>query len=90
MVFAISIQPSPSRFDQRPRQQKWNESVRNLAETEANLVFVDVSPPMLSADDKPRSELYTDDMLHMNEKGYKIWTKLVKINLKKYFPEDFL
>ena len=90
MVFAISIQPSPSRFDQRPRQQKWNESVRNLAKKEANLVFVDVSPPMLSADNKPRPELYTDDMLHMNQEGYKIWTKLVRENLKKYFPEDFL
>jgi lysophospholipase L1-like esterase len=89
-VFAISIQPSPSRFDQRARQQKWNESVRNLAETEANLVFIDVSPPMLSADNKPRSELYTDDMLHMNKKGYKIWTKLVRENLKEYFPDDFL
>ena len=90
MVFAISIQPSPSRFDQRPRQQKWNESVRNLAKMEANLVFVDVSPPMLSAEDEPRPELYTDDLLHMNEKGYKIWAKLIKFNLKKYFPEDFL
>jgi lysophospholipase L1-like esterase len=45
---------------------------------------------MLSADNKPRSELYTDDMLHMNKKGYKIWTKLVRENLKEYFPDDFL
>jgi hypothetical protein len=29
-------------------------------------------------------------MLHMNQEGYKIWTKLVRENLKKYFPEDFL
>ena len=90
MVFAISIQPSPSRFDQRPRQQKWNEAVRNLAKKEANLVFVDVSPPMLSADNKPRPELYTEDSLHMNQEGYKIWTKLVRENLKKFFPDDFL
>ena len=90
MVFAISIQPSPSRFDQRPRQQKWNESVRNLATKETNLVFVDVSPPMLSASDKPRPELYTEDLLHMNQEGYKIWTKLIRENLKEFFPEDFL
>ena len=90
MVFAISIQPSPSRFDQRPRQQKWNEAVRNLAKKEANLVFIDVSPPMLSADNKPRPELYTEDSLHMNQEGYKIWTKLVRENLKKFFPDDFL
>jgi lysophospholipase L1-like esterase len=90
IVFAISIQPSPNRFEQRSRQQKWNELVKNLAITESNLVFIDVSPPMLFADDRPRPELYTDDMLHMNEKGYKIWTKLVRKNLKEYFPGDFL
>ena len=90
MVFAISIQPSPSRFDQRPRQLKWNDAVRALAMKEKSLVFIDVSPPMLSEDRKPRPELYTDDLLHMNERGYAIWAKMVRETLKKYFPEDFL
>ena len=75
MVFAISIQPSPSRFDQRPRQLKWNDMIRALAMKEKSLVFIDVSPPMLSEDRKPRPELYTDDLLHMNERGYAIWLK---------------
>ena len=90
MVFAISIQPSPNRFDQRLRQLKWNDAVRALAIKEKSLVFIDVSPPMLSEDKKLRLELYTDDLLHMNEKGYKIWTKLVRENLKEFFPNDFL
>ena len=89
-VFAIGIQPSPSRFDQRPRQLEWNDAVSNLAKTDPNLVFIDVSSAMLSSENKPRLELYTYDKLHMNENGYKIWTKLVRKDLKKYFPEDFL
>ena len=89
IFFTISIQPSPSRFDQRQRQIEWNEAVNFLADKEENLVFIDVSPPMLSEDKKPRPELYTKDMLHMNEEGYKIWTKLVRENLITYFPEDF-
>ena len=89
-VFAIGIQPSPSRFDQRPRQLEWNDAVSNLAKTAPNLVFIDVSSAMLSSENKPRLELYTYDKLHMNENGYKIWTKLVREDLKKYFPEDFL
>jgi lysophospholipase L1-like esterase len=90
VVFALSIQPSPSRFDQRTRQVKWNDAVSNLAKTDPNLVYVDVSSPMLSLDKKLRLELYTDDTLHMNAEGYKIWTKLVREKLKTYFPEDFL
>tara|TARA_B100000900_G_C20585038_1_gene719177 strand:- start:1031 stop:1834 length:804 start_codon:yes stop_codon:yes gene_type:complete len=89
LVFAISIQPSPSRFDQRPRQIKWNNAVSSLADAEKNLVFVDVSPPMLSEKNEPRPELYIEDMLHLNEKGYEIWTKLVRENLQNYFSKDF-
>ncbi len=88
-VFAISIQPSPSRFDQRARQLTWNNAVRNLAKDEKNLIFVDVSTPMLAEDGKPRPDLYTDDMLHMNKNGYRIWTKIIRENLEKNFPEDF-
>ncbi len=88
-VFAISIQPSPSRLDQRQRQQEWNDAVRNLAKSDPNLVYIDVSSPMLSPNNMPRLELYSDDKLHMNKNGYKIWTKLVRVNLKKYFLEDF-
>jgi len=89
-VFAISIQPSPSRFNQRPRQQEWNDAVSNLAKSDSNLVYIDVSSPMLSSNKMPRLELYTEDTLHMNKNGYKIWTEQVRANLKKYFPEDFL
>ena len=88
-VFAISIQPSPSRFDQRKRQLSWNKSVEDLAESQTNLIYINVSPKMLTEDNKPMPELYTDDMLHMNEKGYKIWAKIIRENLKKFFPKDF-
>ena len=44
---------------------------------------------MLSEDNMPRAELYSDDMLHMNKSGYKIWAKLVRENLETYFPEAF-
>ena len=88
-VFAISIQPSPSRFDQRKRQLSWNKSVEDLAESQTNLIYINVSSKMLAEDNKPMPELYTDDMLHMNEKGYKIWAKIIRENLKKFFPKDF-
>ena len=88
-VFTIGIQPSPSRFNQRSRQKEWNDAVNNLAKSDPNLVYIDVSPAMLSSDNLPKLELYTEDTLHMNQKGYKIWTKLVRENLKEYFPDDF-
>jgi hypothetical protein len=37
---------------------------------------------MLNADGKPRKELFGDDMLHMNNEGYRIWTDLIRPHLK--------
>ena len=64
--------------------------MNNLAKSDPNLVYIDVSPAMLSSNNLPMLELYTEDTLHMNQKGYKIWTKLVRESLKEYFPDDFL
>jgi len=40
---------------------------------------------MLNKDGGRMPELYVDDGLHMNEKGYKVWTKLVRESLLKDF-----
>lgn len=88
-VFAISIQPSPNRFNQRSRQIKWNDLVESHAEENDNLYYVDVSEPMLSEDNKPMPIFYTSDKLHMNEKGYELWTGILRKVLQENYPEDF-
>jgi lysophospholipase L1-like esterase len=37
---------------------------------------------MLGADGKPMPDLFKKDGLHLNDKGYQIWTKVVKKWLK--------
>jgi lysophospholipase L1-like esterase len=39
--------------------------------------FVNVFPLMLAPDGRPRPEIFVADGLHMNAKGYAIWTKAV-------------
>ena len=36
---------------------------------------------MLSEDGSRMPELYIEDGLHMNKKGYEVWTKLVRKSL---------
>jgi lysophospholipase L1-like esterase len=45
--------------------------------TRDKLVYVDVFTPMLDASGYPRRELFQEDGLHMNAKGYAIWRELV-------------
>lgn len=76
-VFFISVKPSPSRWQQFARQSELNGHVRAIASEAKDLVFVDVVPRMLDKDGRPRAELFIDDELHINAKGYAIWRDLV-------------
>ena len=38
---------------------------------------IDIWEPMLGEDGKPRRELFVGDGLHLNAKGYALWTKVV-------------
>ncbi len=41
---------------------------------------------MFTEDGKPRRELYIPDMLHMNPRGYAIWTGKVRDILSEIYP----
>ena len=38
------------------------------------LFFFDAATTLLGEDGKPNAELFLSDQLHLNSKGYKIWT----------------
>ena len=85
-LFVIEIQPSPSRFFQRNLQLKWNDHIEDLAKEDPDLFVINVSETMFTEDGKPRRELYIPDMLHMNPRGYAIWTGKVRDILSENYP----
>jgi lysophospholipase L1-like esterase len=72
----IAIKPSPARFDQLPAQREANALVKAEAARMDGVDFIDVATPML-ADGRPRVELFGDDHLHMNARGYALWREIV-------------
>jgi lysophospholipase L1-like esterase len=73
----LSIKPSPSRWRFWPDVKQANASVAELAERDERIVYVDIAAPMLGPDGEPRSEIFLDDGLHLNEKGYALWTRIL-------------
>lgn len=73
----ISITPAPSRWDKVDVMRSANVQIETYAREGKNLVFVNVFKEFLTAEGKPRPELFVEDQLHMNEKGYAIWKKAV-------------
>jgi lysophospholipase L1-like esterase len=81
-IIFISIKPSLARWQQADTQKQANELVEAYCKKNDYLTYLDVVKPMLGDDGKPRKELFVQDGLHMSEKGYEIWSGLLKPLLK--------
>lgn len=73
----IAVKPSLARWNLAPEMQRLNRLVENHASGRDHLDYIDVWEPMLGADGEPMANLFLDDGLHMNERGYAIWTEAV-------------
>lgn len=76
LVF-ISLKPSPSRAEKLEEVRRANALIRQRLDGEKRAVFVDVFTPMLDTGGKAREELFGPDRLHMNAKGYDLWTQVL-------------
>jgi len=78
----ISIKPSPSRRHLIASIQKANTLVKDYCAQDDRLAYIDVFSQMIEPDGTPRKELFVEDDLHMNAKGYALWTTVVGPFLK--------
>ena len=84
-VYMIGIKPSVERFYLDKEEKIFNNSIKLLASQDAYLEYIDVWDSMLNEDGSRMPELYIEDGLHMNKKGYEVWTKQVRKSLSKDF-----
>jgi lysophospholipase L1-like esterase len=73
----VSIKPSPSRAKIADKAQAVNAAIKKMAKSNSKLEYIDVWNPMLGADGKPLPDIFVADNLHMNQKGYEIWRKVI-------------
>jgi lysophospholipase L1-like esterase len=73
----ISIKLSPARWHLRDAIRRANDLIRADLEARPSSYYIDVVPAMLTSDGEPRHELFTEDGLHMNPKGYRLWTEML-------------
>jgi lysophospholipase L1-like esterase len=77
-IVFVSIKPSPSRAAIMPKIVEANSLIKTFLSSQTNTSFVDVYHLMLNADGTPIKEIFGDDNLHMNAKGYAIWQKAIQ------------
>ena len=77
----ISVKPSPSRWQLREKMIAANSQIERFLAKKKNTVFLDVYHKMLGPNGTPIKEIYDEDNLHMNAKGYAIWRKEIQPHL---------
>jgi lysophospholipase L1-like esterase len=76
-VIFFSAKPSPSRWRLKDAYLDFNARLKRLAERNRNVYYLDLWDPMLGKDGQPLADIFQDDRLHMNRKGYDIWKDIV-------------
>jgi hypothetical protein len=74
----ISIAPNRSRWAEVDRVKAANKLIEDYIKGKKGLRFINVFPHMLGPDGEPKADIYLEDKLHMNAKGYELWTGLVR------------
>ena len=82
-VVFIAIKPSIKRWALADENAKANTAIQEICRKDDRLGYADIWTPMLGEDGKPRPELFAKDGLHLNGKGYELWTSIVKPLIKR-------
>ena len=77
-IIYLSLRPSVKRLALFDEQRKVNVGISETLKGRPNATFVDLTPSLTTSEGKPDADLLVKDMLHLNEKGYQILTKIVK------------
>jgi rhodanese-related sulfurtransferase/lysophospholipase L1-like esterase len=90
-IVFVSIKPSLKRWHLVAKMRETNRLIRQFAELEAGLDFLDIDEPMIGPDGKPRPELFAKDGLHLSSAGYQLWSdalnKLLESARKQELPD---
>lgn len=71
-IVLIAAKPSIARWNLKGRYKRLNRKLERLADDNPLVEYADVWHPMLDGS-KVKQDIFIEDGLHMNAKGYQIW-----------------
>lgn len=73
-IIFVSLKPAISRWNMKDRMMATNKLISQFMKNKNNATFVNIWDDMLE-NGEPRKDIYIQDNLHMNAKGYAIWVE---------------
>ncbi len=76
-ILFVSIKPSPSRIHLKEKMEEANLLIQTYLSLQQHAGYVDVYHKMFNPDGSVMKDIFLEDNLHMNAKGYAIWQKAI-------------
>jgi len=76
-IYFLPIKPSVKRWSFWPDMERTNQLIKSYSNNNPFLFYVDTATPMLGNDGIPKGSLFVSDSLHLNNKGYDIWSEIL-------------
>jgi lysophospholipase L1-like esterase len=77
-IIYVGIKPSRSRWSLWPVMNQANMMIKDFSGKDDRLFYFDSATPLLDGDGEPNPAFFLKDQLHLNGKGYEVWTKLIR------------
>ena len=82
-IFVIETTPTISRWKVWNKISAANDLIKNYTEKEDNLSYITTRFDFLDNEGNPVEKYFIRDKLHLNNSGYKLWSKIIKNTFKK-------
>jgi len=87
-IYYISMKPCPARWSNWTTVHQTNRMIAEFVSGQERVQFIDVTPPMLDAHGKVRGDLFRWGGLHLNARGYALWTSIIRFIILGRFPVE--
>lgn len=77
-IYVLSVKPSVARAATWPIAQALNEQYQQVVAANPQVYYIDVATPFLNADGSVMTDIFVEDNLHLNDKGYQIWAASIR------------
>jgi len=83
-IYFISLRACPARWKQREKENELNQLISNFVQGKPHLRFIDTHDLSLGSDGQVRRELFVEDGVHFNDRGYRLLVERVRPYLEKW------
>lgn len=82
-IIYVGIKPSRSRWSLWSVMNEANMMIDDFSRKDGRLYYFDSATPLLGSDGKPDTAFFLKDQLHLNDKGYEVWTGKLRPIIEK-------